>query len=320
MRPPEITRRGAGWAWRRAASRYPSLTTLRAALARSYASATGGVKPGNLVWIFGTGRGGSTWLRSMMGELPGHAVWEEPLVGKLFGEFYEWSQSGQKGSKNFILGAPTRDGWTRSVRSFVLDGARYAHPLLGPKHYLVVKEPNGSAGALLLMEALPESRMIFLTRDPRDVISSTLDAAREGSWLYEWTDRGRWREENIADRDPDAFVKMRAGIYVQQLGNAKRAYDAHAGPKVMVRYEDLRARTLEEMKRIYPALGIPAKDADLARSVERHSWENIPEAEKGAGKVYRKAKPGGWREDLTPGQAGIVERVTAPLLEELYPE
>jgi hypothetical protein len=53
--------------------------------------------------------------------------------------------------------------------------------------------------------------------------------------------------------------------------------------------------------------------------VEKHSWENIPEDQKGQGKVYRKATPGGWREDLTPEQAEAVERVTSPLLKELYP-
>ncbi len=35
---------------------------------------------------------------------------------------------------------------------------------------------------------------------------------------------------------------------------------------------------------------------------------------------YSKATPGGWREDLTPEQARIVERITASLFEELYPE
>jgi hypothetical protein len=53
--------------------------------------------------------------------------------------------------------------------------------------------------------------------------------------------------------------------------------------------------------------------------VEKHSWESIPEEEKGEGKFYRKATPGGWREDLTPGQIEAVERITAPLLKELYP-
>src|SRR5918992_2424139 len=47
-----------------------------------------GVKPENMIWIFGAIRSGSTWLRSMMGDLGRHRVWEEPGVGRLFGEFY----------------------------------------------------------------------------------------------------------------------------------------------------------------------------------------------------------------------------------------
>jgi hypothetical protein len=53
--------------------------------------------------------------------------------------------------------------------------------------------------------------------------------------------------------------------------------------------------------------------------VDKHAWENIPEEEKGQGKFYRKATPGGWREDLTPGQVEIVEQVSAPLLKAFYP-
>ena len=49
---------------------------------------SGGIRPENIVWIFGAARTGSTWLSRMMGELPGHAVWKEPLVGSLFGDFY----------------------------------------------------------------------------------------------------------------------------------------------------------------------------------------------------------------------------------------
>jgi hypothetical protein len=72
------------------------------------------------------------------------------------------------------------------------------------------------------------------------------------------------------------------------------------------------------MQRICSALGIPVEETELARAVGKHSWENIPEEEKGEGKFYRKAAPGGWREDLTPQQVETVERITAPLLKEFY--
>lgn len=72
------------------------------------------------------------------------------------------------------------------------------------------------------------------------------------------------------------------------------------------------------MKRIYAALEIEADEKELARTVEKHAFESIPEENRGQGKFYRKASPGGWREDLTPEQAKMVEEITAPLLDEFY--
>jgi hypothetical protein len=74
------------------------------------------------------------------------------------------------------------------------------------------------------------------------------------------------------------------------------------------------------MRRIYSVLGIPVQDEDLRRAVEKHSWENVPEGEKGRGKFHRRGTSGGWKEDLTPRQVEVVEKTTASLLERFYPE
>jgi hypothetical protein len=275
--------------------------------------------PARMVWIFGSGRSGSTWLRSMMGELPDAGVWEEPMVGRLFGEFYSRAPRDNLRSADFVMGDPIRRGWIRSIRNFVLDGALYSNPRLGSGGYLIIKEPNGSVGAPLLMEALPESRMILLVRDPRDVIASVLDAATEGGWLYE-SRKGKTNASRDTGRRPNAFVRERANVYRRGVQSAWRAYEAHEGPKVLVRYEDLRADTMKEMRRIYAVLGIVAEDEDLRRAVEKHSWENVPDREKGRGKFYRRGTSGGWKEDLTPKQIEVVEKTTASLLERFYPE
>ena len=73
------------------------------------------------------------------------------------------------------------------------------------------------------------------------------------------------------------------------------------------------------MRRIYSALEIPVDEGELLRAIEKHAWESIPQDQKGEGKFYRKAIPGSWREDLTAEQAQIVEKVVAPLLNQLYP-
>jgi Sulfotransferase domain len=278
-----------------------------------------GVDPENVVWIFCSNRSGSTWLSSMMGEVEGHEVWNEPLVGKLFGDLYYAGAAGHQNVKHYILGDFHKGSWLESIQSFVLSEATARFPGVAEGGYLIIKEPNGSIGAPLLSEAMPASRVIFLVRDPRDVAASGLDAARKGSWQYEnAADRG-WKREALADNQPDVWVRRRAQNYVRHAGKARDAYEAHKGPKVLIRYEELRDDTLGTMERLYSTLGIEVGREELARAVERHAWENIPEKEKGQGKFYRKATPGGWREDLTPGQVEIVEQVSAALLKEFYP-
>jgi Sulfotransferase family len=277
----------------------------------------GGIVAENMIWIFGTGRTGSTWLAAMMEEPEGHDVWFEPRVGTVFD-----SQRLQRhGGKHFILASQYRDVWLRSIRNFILEGANARFPELAGQDggYLAVKEPGGSVGAGLIMEALPESGMVLLVRDPRDVVASWLDATRKGGWQTRRRGEGGRRAESLAETNPNAFVRRHADAYLQHVGSARQAYEAHGGRKVVVRYEDLRADTLGTMKRMYGVLGVPVDEERLAHAIEKHSWENIPEEEKGQGKFYRKATPQAWREDLTRHQVRTVERITAPLLEEFYP-
>ncbi|MBD0356422.1 MAG: sulfotransferase [Rubrobacter sp.] len=276
--------------------------------------AAGGIAPENMIWIFGTGRTGSTWLAAMMEEPEGHDVWFEPRVGTVF----DPQRLQRHGGKHFIFASQYKDVWLRSIRNFILDGANARFPELAGG-YLAVKEPGGSVGAGLIMEALPESGMVLLVRDPRDVVASWLDATRKGGWQTRRRGEDGRRAESLAETNPNAFVRRHADAYLQHVGSAKRAYDGHGGRKVVVRYEDLRTDALGTMKRMYSALAVPVDETRLAQAVEKHSWENIPEEEKGQGKFYRKATPQAWREDLTRHQVKTVERITAPLLEEFYP-
>lgn len=276
--------------------------------------------PARIVWIFCTSRSGSSWLRAMLEDLLQCEVWEEPKVGRLFGEFHARAQEGQLGSTNFILGDPTRPAWTGALRSFVLQTARAANPSLTAERYLIVKEPDGAVGAPLLMEALPESRMVLLVRDPRDVVASSLDATREGAWMYESMDEDRKdRKGPRPAKSRDRQLKRLAANYLTQISRAAQAHDAHNGPRTLVRYEDLRSRPLETMRSLLTDLDLAVEEGALERAVAAYTWENVPQASKGSGKFHRKARPGGWREDLTPEQAARVERITRPVLDLFYP-
>ena len=273
------------------------------------------IRAEQLIWMFGHSRTGSTWLSWMMAELENQERWHEPYVGMLFGSF----MFGRKIKNNtkllnnptFIMGEPYREVWLRSIRNFVLEGAAARFPELGQDQYLVVKEPNGSIGAPLLLEATPESRMIFLIRDPRDVISSRLDAFAKGSWT------GRDRDYSTAEK-LNKQTKRLAKDYKRAVSKVRKAYQAHPGKKTLVRYEDLRHDTVNALKTMYAALEVEADEAQLQAAVLKHSWTRIPESEKGKDKFFRKAQPGGWRDELSAEQIRLIEEITRPILSKYY--
>ena len=267
-----------------------------------------------LIWMFGSPRTGSTWLSRIMAELENQERWHEPYVGLLFGSFlYERLEGNSKllNEPTFILGEPYRKAWLDSIRNFVIEGAVARYPHLRDDQYLVIKEPNGSLGAPLLLEATPDSRLIFLIRDPRDVIASRLDAFERGSWSSQNQDYDTVNKLH-------AFTKHLAEDFFKVVSQVQRAYQAHQGKKVLVRYEDLREDTIGTLETMYGALGIEVDKAQLEAAVAKHSWEQIPDSIKGSGKFYRKAAPGGWREDLSPDQIKLVEDITGPILSEFY--
>ena len=287
----------------------------------------GVVDPENIVWVFGVDREGGTWLGSMIGELEGLGMWDEPEIGELFGRFYHEKVVHQQDSKGSIMDPDRKGTWLRSIRTFVLNAVEANYPLLAEGGNLAITESSGSLGAPLLVEALPESRMVFLIRNPRDMVSSALGTVEEGVIAQESQGNEVERvgepdgleEQPVGspERHPDSLVESFARTYLQYAGNARRAYEEHAGPKSLVRYEDLLADTPATMRRLYAELGMTLDERKLAEVAAPPPREQPPE--EGSGGSVREAGVGRGRRNLTEDQERIVERITAPLVEEFYP-
>lgn len=264
-----------------------------------------------MLWIFGFGRSGSTWLAQMLAE---HGrcggTWNEPQLGYMLGTLGK--TFGELGADlpNFILGGPAelrRD----TVRGIVAAAARPRFGELRSDELLLIKEQNGSIGAGPLMEAHPRSALILLVRDPRDVMVSARDALADGSWgraelglppTGEIFDLGFWAQE-----------------WCDAVTAAAAAFDAHPGPRSLVRYEDLRADTSGELRRIGRETGWELPATRIERVAERHSFERVPLAQRGPGRFHRRGEAGGWRAELEPQAARLVEGLAEPLLDRFYP-
>lgn len=263
-----------------------------------------------LVWIFSSGRSGTTWLMWLLSHGLDLPKWGEPRVGRMVAGFTR-TEKWRSTRGDHLLSLPHRNVFVAGLRAFVQAAAKEK---FGDERMVVVKEPNGSEGAPLLAEALPESRVILLMRDMRDALASSFDGKQPGHW------QNKDGTKHAADVDPEKWTRKLTTNLMRDMNGAVKAYDAHTGPRSLVYYEDLVADTLGTLSKLLTDLDIPFSTERVEAAVKRLAFDAIAEEERGAGKFYRKGAAGGWREDLTGEQIAVVEEMAEPLLSRFYPE
>jgi hypothetical protein len=172
---------------------------------------------------------------------------------------------------------------------------------------LVIKEVGGSHGADLVMSLFPRSRMIFLVRDGRDVLDSLVEANSPGSWLAT-SEFGGAGLQGPGDRLE--FVRENARKWTARMNACRLAYDEHDPElRVMVRYEDLLADTATSLGDLERWFGLSPPPKRIESVVAKHAFEKTPESTRGPRKFRRAARPGGWREGLTPEEQEVAHEI-----------
>lgn len=263
------------------------------------------INPNNVVWIFGTGRSGSSWLWRILTSHQGHFGWNESYVGTMLRPLQSATNLIKRDAT--IFGYSHREAWRESLSQMILRCAASRFPEMGSSDLLFIKEPNGSLSAPWLSEAMPTSRIVVLARDPRDVVASAIDSVKPGAWRT-YSGDSKLSLEQLTQR--------RAEVYRDHMNASLKSLSEHEGPKGLVSYEELIRDTLRCVDNLQQELGLK-HITDSTQAVQEHSWENVPEQKKGEGRAMRKATPGSWREDLSEAQVRTVEEVTHPLMERL---
>jgi hypothetical protein len=303
-----------------------------------------------LVWIIGSPRTGSTWLLRLLLHPWGvgktrsgieRSRWRpagpdvvpinESYLGHHLGPRRELSPGSlAEGATPYINEMRRRDPayffsdsfaaeWKPRLRELVLSRFDAQASLAAAEHGLtdpliVIKEPNGSHAAELLVDLLPESRLVFLLRDGRDVIDSMLDADSEGGW--------RTRVEGVepvrTDAQRMATVRREANLWLTRTLATERAC-AMLGPDrwTRVRYEDLLADTSGELRRLDTWLGIDRDDRARKRAAHAQRFGSLRNRLRGRRKGIRAASPGLWRENLSAAEQRAAEEIIGPTLRRL---
>jgi len=276
-----------------------------------------------LVWIFGTPRSGSTWLAHDILRHEKIRSLDETMIGAQLGAFYDnpaphWALMNNHHKARFtrIIDRDRDDlffsrkfekTWKKSLRLLILDRIRAQFGITGYDH-IVMKAPNESHASDLIMKCAPNSKLIFLVRDGRDVIDS-----RQGKFH---NPRGlKARPETHEERK--YRISHFALMWNIMIETTKKAYESHSpNLRLLVRYEDLRLDPVKEINRIYKFLGYDLSDEQIRRLADITSFENIPSELKGGDKNIRKGKPGGFREYFSSEELKIVNKMMSENLRE----
>jgi len=272
-----------------------------------------------LVWMLGSPRSGSTWLRQLLTDGTQVASMAEPLIGMHLGAIASaavpmWPPAGGmripdiRSDGEYFFSSDRARHWQPALRGLILSRIRPQVPRSAKR--FVIQEPNGSEGADLLMQALPRSYLLFLLRDGRDVVDSMLDALRRGAWIDQAFGVGR----ELDERARREVVEHEASRWALRTKVTLAAFAGHdPARRMVVRYENLLADTEKEVGAILRWLDVTAPYADR---VAQHAFASIPAENRGSGQFHRSASPGAWREHLTGDEQQICRRVMGDMLTE----
>jgi len=290
----------------------------------SEASCTGN----NIVFIVGCPRSGTSWLQSMIAANPKIKTGPET---HLFSNYIS-PQLNSWRSEIKLMGSPQG---TNGLASYFEEGeflsalreylANLLKPMtqdLKPGELFVEKTPGHATALSDITLLLPESKIIHLIRDARDVVASLLQANK--TWA-----KGRFTGD----------ARIASSLWVKHVTKARRA-SKHLGSNqyLELKYEDLWNQPTKYLGEAWRFLGIDGSENEVANAIEANRASTLREsggyryptrgehARMRGGTIQsppgfiRRAEPGGWRQDLTWVQKIQVWRTARVTMEEIgYP-
>jgi hypothetical protein len=168
-------------------------------------------------------------------------------------------------------------------------------------------------------------RVIYIVRDPRDVLLSYYDFSRKYRHIEDGYPLGRYVSDCVAGR----LISASWGTWGENVASWVFARGARPG-FLLLRYEDMKAHTERELARIAEFFGINPTPQLLAASIERSSADRMRELEKTQGRDWvstkdkrsdipfiRTASSGGWREKLATDSVAEIEAAWGNVMSQL---
>jgi hypothetical protein len=170
---------------------------------------------------------------------------------------------------------------------------------------VVFKMPNDSHAADVIMEAFPESFMIFLIRDGRDAMKSRFSPFAS----------------KALSQTIDPEMRLHAiGFYAHfwnfQIDVIQAAYLAHASERrLLVHYEAIRQQPADLIAMILDRVGMSVSATEFSELIEKTTLENMPQSQKGPDKPRQTGQVGGFAAVFSQQEIELMEAIMGPNLE-----
>lgn len=256
-----------------------------------------------LAFLIGCGRTGSTWLSEMLGDLPGVRKWHEPYFGRMFRHLYDRPDERQRAAS--FYSQQHQAAWLRGARELFYQSVQDRFPGF-PRHALIVKEVNTPEFFEWIWPVFRAARLIFLQRDPFDVLDSYLSLQKPGSWNKHF---------GGVEREGAGPVVERTALHIKELMTASLdAYERYPGEqRLLLRYEDLLQDPIPGLIRCARLIGAEVTDEQAQSVAEQHRFENYTKT--GPLEFRRFGKAGSWKSsgNYTPEVTETAENLLGPL-------
>ncbi len=251
------------------------------------------------IFIGGAGRSGTTLLRVILDSHPAISCGPElkvlPLVADLWARFH--GELFPTLSAHHLTQPRIAEIFATMVRSLLAEGRRASG-----KPRIAEKSPDNVFYFAHLACLFPESPLVHVVRDGRDVVSSLL--------------RQDWFHPETKERDPRTTDVRTAAQYWVTAIRAGRLAAESSRHYVEVRYEDLVTSPEPTLRQLLFTIGEPFDASVLTH--DRHAHELANESSRDQVRAPIHTRPiGAWRTRLTAEQQHVVLEVAGPTLETL---
>ncbi len=254
------------------------------------------------IFVGGAGRSGTTLIRVILDSHPNIACGPELNVTPMLAElWYGFQTAHLQPLREYLL---TPDDINRIFGRMILSLVEKYRRQSG-KRRVAEKSPNNVFFFQHLSHIFPESPLIHVVRDGRDVVCSLL--------TMDWVDPTTGQPVDYT-RDPHKAAQY----WASAVSSGRRAgQDSVVGPRYMeLRYEDIVSRPEHCLRGLFAFLGEPWDPAVLDFHEQKRSLAGESSAEQVSKPLYA-ASVGRWKDNLDEAGKRAVKDVAGDLLIEL---